>query len=289
MSILKDSDGNEYILTTTASGIATFRHVLTGETLHGQVGPYEEAWSLYVASSGLLSHQGDAVVFDLGMGCAAQVFACLDAVTENPALTNLRIVSFDLEKKGLSALLNHLGHFPFAREHETFLKLMCDQNEIHVTLPTGQTIHWQFVEGDFCKSITAAPGTFGFADYLFYDFFSAANQPHLWTLDLFEHLFAHTSASALLVTYSSATCTRAVMAAAGFYVGLGIVSGKKMKSTLAARKLERLAEPLPPKWKNTFFTSHKPFCSAETAEGQIKIAEKIKAHPQFIEALQPIS
>lgn len=283
MSNLNDSHGNFYKLTHTASGIATFLHNLTGETLHGQVGPYEEAWSLYVASSGLLSHVGPAVVFDLGMGCATQVIACLDAVAENRNLSTLRIVSFDLEKKGLDALKSHLGHFPFARPHEEFLNEMCEKNEILIELPSGQKIHWQFVGGDYCQTIQAEPGKYGFADYLFYDFFSAANLPELWTIDVLENTFKHTSPSAVLITYSSATCTRAVMAAAGFYVGLGIVSGKKMQSTVAARKLDMLAQPLPKKWQNTFYNSHKAFNSGETEAGKIRITEGIKNHPQFTE------
>lgn len=277
----ESQDGNAYVLATTGQGTPTFRHVATGEALHGQVGPYEEAWKLYVGESKLLERSGHQVIFDVGMGCASPVFAALDALARNPRLTGLTFVSFDLEKNGLEALKRRIDLFPFVERHADVLERMTASDAFDLELPSGQRVDWRFVGGDFKKTIASPAGSYPAADLIFYDFFSPASHPALWTHAVFSHVHAHSSDRAVLITYSSASSVRAALAGAGFYVGLGEPSGKKAPSTIAARRIDDLADPLPPRWKKTFLASHKAFSEAESEASRARITEAILAHPQF--------
>ena len=108
--------GNKYILSETGSGIPTFMHIETNEVLHGQVGPYQEAMKLYVNNSNINTiNKEEFVVYDLGMGCGAQLIAMYQSFLTNPNLKKLIVVSFDLEKEGLIALQQNINLFSFVK------------------------------------------------------------------------------------------------------------------------------------------------------------------------------
>ncbi|APJ04014.1 MnmC family methyltransferase [Silvanigrella aquatica] len=279
MSVNKQ--GNQYVLAETASGIPTFKHIETNEILHGQVGPYEEAYNLYVKSSSIENFAQNIVIYDLGMGCGAQIIAMYNAFLKNKKIPKLTIVSFDLEKQGLIALLKNIQLFPYAFEFEILLKKCIEQNHISHFLDDGREFEWIFIEGDFVKTIKIFEGKFPFADIVCYDFFSPASHPHLWTYEVFLNLKNHMNPKSKLITYSSATCVRAAMLAAGFFVGFGPLSGKKAKSTIAASSLNLLEEPLPLSWQTTFYRSGAKFCSVESEVSQQTILEALNSHPQW--------
>ena len=278
---LKD-EGNKYVLANTVSGIPTFKHIATNEVLHGQVGPYEEASNLYVKYSNILEFNQDAVVYDLGMGCGAQLIAMYRAFLSNKKLPKLTIVSFDLEKEGLVALFENIKLFPYVAEFNEILPKCLSQNHFTHHLEDGRIFEWFFIEGDFQETVTKSAGTYPFADIVCYDFFSPANQPHLWTYDVFVDLKKHMAVDSKIITYSSATCIRATMLAVGLYVGYGPVSGKKSKSTIATTLLSQLEEPLPLEWKITFGRSGAKFCEVETEKSKQNIIFKIESHPQWL-------
>jgi tRNA U34 5-methylaminomethyl-2-thiouridine-forming methyltransferase MnmC len=280
-------DGNVYALELTVHGDPTFRHVATGEVLHGQVGPWKEALQLYVEPSGLRHAQGEWTLLDAGMGCAAQLLASVEAFEKNKNLKKLRVASFDLEKKGLEALLAHQEEFPFAKRNAGLIEKMIQVDFFVHTLDDGRQLEWKFFAGDFVEKIhdfsdwsEANPNWK--ADLIYYDFFSPTSHPHLWSLTLLERVYESCAPEAKIITYASATCVRAVLLAAGFYVGLGIPSGRKKNSTMGATKLDALEEPLPPKWKGTFLNSHKPYVDDLDEESQKSIEDRIRNHPQFV-------
>ncbi len=55
-------------------------------------------------------------------------------------------------------------------------------------------------------------------DVIFFDAFSPEKQPELWTLAIFENLYAHTARGGILTTYSAKGQVRRNMQAAGFRV-----------------------------------------------------------------------
>lgn len=273
--------GNSYEPAVTDKGIPTFRHRATGEFLHGQAGPWQEAWNLYIHPSRMAEHAGDLVVHDVGMGCAAQLFAAYEAFQNNPRLRHLHVVSFDLEKGGLTALQTFLERFPHLMPYADLLGAMLLSDQVERTLPDGRTFTWQFVGGDYQETLPREAARLAKANLIFYDFFSPASHSPLWTFRMFEHVFAAAADDARLMTYSCATAVRAALAASGFFVGYGIASGKKARTTVAARRFTDLAEPLPPQWLTTFQRSHIPFLEAESAEDREKIRHALASHPQF--------
>lgn len=277
--------GNDYQLEELHPGIMTFRHKATGELLHGSVGPEKEARELYLASSGLLQCSAETcVVFDVGLGCGAQLFALLNFMfSPNAQCRTLRIFSFDLEKEGLRAILKNAQHFSYIMPHIEFLARACKSDEVSFTTPEQRSIVWTFVPGDFRETVLQPQlkDSSLKVDAIFYDFFSPASHPWLWTLELFSKLHGYAHSRTRLVTYSSATCVKAALAGAGWFVGQTIASGKKSKSILAAGSVSELEDPLPSSFLSTFERSDKRFSAAETDECKEKIIKNLRNHPQF--------
>jgi tRNA U34 5-methylaminomethyl-2-thiouridine-forming methyltransferase MnmC len=273
--------GNTYAIGETSAGIPTFFHLATGETLHGQVGPWEEAQKLYIPLSGLEKREGRAVVHDLGLGCGTLALAALDSFFRNSGLSHLEILSYDLELHGVTALLEHKDRFPYAAPFFAALNDLVANGVTRLRAPDGRDAVWRFVPGDFVLTSAVVLPREQKADVIFFDFFSPKSLPKLWTYDVFRNIFGNSSEEAILITSSSATSTRAALAAAGFYVGLAPASGKRQHSTVASKQLCHLESPLPASWKQTFLRSHVPFCGAEDADSQMVIRQKIESHPQF--------
>jgi queuine tRNA-ribosyltransferase len=273
--------GNLYELVETVEGVPTFRHLQTGENLHGQAGPWQEAWNLYVGPSALASRAGEVVIYDIGMGCAAQVLASLNAFEGNSAMSRCEVISFDLESRGIAALLGSIDRFPYARPYAGILGNLLATGEARLERD-GRLFLWRFVPGDFRATVgRVRSGELPAADLIYYDFFSPSRHPHLWTYGLFSTLYEQSGDAAMLFTYSSATAVRAALAAAGFFLGYGVASGKKAKTTIAAKRIADLNDPLPEKWAKTFFASHIPFVAVETPEVMSLIRLKMAHHPQF--------
>lgn len=271
--------GNYYTLTFTDFGVPTFAHHQTGQLLHSHIGPYQEAWKLYVKNSGILSWEGECVVYDLGLGCASQVIAMRDAFFQNKKITRLHIVSFDLETHGIQALLEHLEHFPFAQPHESFLRKAIKADEVTEHFSDERTLTWNFVRGDYSKTIfdTKIPH----ADIVCYDFFSVSAHPYLWTFRLFDALAKRCSENCFILTYSSATSVRAALLAAGFFVGFSPDKEEVFRMTVAAKDREKIIFPLDERWLQKFKRSSLPYVSIEPEETKELIRKSVFEHPQF--------
>ena len=82
------------------------------------------------------------------------------------------------------------------------------------------------------------------ADLIFFDPFSPASNPALWTPAAFAGLRAQARSDGdgcTLFTYSAATPTRVSLLLGGFYVGTGVATGMKKETTVAATQRELLA------------------------------------------------
>jgi len=288
---MTERHGNQYSLVTLDNGVVSFRHAQTGEILHGNVGPEKEALELYMSASGLLHwEQPQAIVFDIGTGCGAQLLALLDLLENSPTLLNLKVYSFDLEKDGLTAALAARAHFKAIERHHSFLEQAQNRNALRWEMPGNKTFDWTFVGGNFRETVVrlAESEPHLRADFFFYDFFSPASHPWLWTYELFKRVFYFAHPKSRLVTYSSATCVKAALAAAGWFVGTTIASGKKAQSIIASGSLDLLANPLPQKFLSTFLNSHKPFNEAETPQTQLEIKIRLTEHVQFCDAAKQL-
>ena len=294
-----------YQLVQLLSGAYSVRSLEAAETFHPVVGPVAEAEALYVNQLRLRerigNHSGEFVIWDVGLGAAANSLTVLRATRRIPC--NVRIVSFDNTPEPLEFALQHAGALGYFGGYEDHLKQLL--RERRVTFQDGpQSVNWEFRLGDFPTLLAQAverrdpiqhepnqhtESEFGAPPHaILFDAYSPARNPAMWTLPLFANLFQllDPQRPCALPTYSRSTIMRVTLLLAGFYVGVGHATGEKTETTIAANTLELLSEPLDARWLDRARRSH----SAEPMKEPVyQIAplspeswERLEAHPQFV-------
>src|SRR3954451_3614316 len=98
-----------YQIVTLANGTRSVHSLSHRETFHPVIGPVAEAEALYVRQLQLVerlqSHQGEFVVWDVGLGAAANAVTVLRATRHLPC--SIRIVSFDQTLEPLQFAVGH--------------------------------------------------------------------------------------------------------------------------------------------------------------------------------------
>lgn len=288
-----------YAVHIAREGFASIRHVASGEIMHMRTSPMEEAQQLYVEQSRLAERLrldgNDAeaakplVVWDVGLGAAANVMAAIRCYEEQAALARVRrmlIISFenDLDSLRLAWLHNRL--FPYLRHPGPPAIAEC--GEWRSKQFTG--LSWQLLHGDFFERISDAEPP----DVIFYDMFSSKVSADLWTLEAFEKLFASCGDNATeLFTYTCSTSVRVALLAAGFYVAQGRSIGAKEETTIAVTPAAFQATEgarhkyLSLDWISRWTRSHAKF-PAGLLPGQHAAFERvIREHEQFQSASTP--
>jgi queuine tRNA-ribosyltransferase len=189
---------------------------------------------LYVEQSRLcerLSTPGTApspaplILWDVGLGAAANAMAAIAAVQGLPAPTQpLLLVSFENDLDSLELALDHIRWFAHLRHPGPRALLQSSS-----WASKDGLIEWRLMRGDFavCKSLAPAP------DLVFFDPFSFKTDGALWTLNAFRELASLWGHQAVeLFTYTYSTSVRAAMLAAGFYVAKGRATGPKAETTI---------------------------------------------------------
>lgn len=298
-----------YQLVRLNNGICSVRSLVDAETFHPVVGPVAEAEALYVRQlrlrERLQNHPGEFVIWDVGLGAAANALTVLRATRD--IACQIRLVSFDHTSEPLEFALKHaaeLGYFGGYEKHlQEFLR------DRQVSFQDGpQAVNWEFHHGDFptlisgssrresapvsdgagLSQLTLAAAKFGPSPHaILFDAYSPARNPAMWTLPLFTNLFQllDPQRPCALPTYSRSTILRVTLLLAGFFVGVGHATGEKEETTIAANDLSLISEPLNRRWLGRARRSH----SAEPmVEPVYRIAplsaeswEKLQAHPQF--------
>jgi tRNA U34 5-methylaminomethyl-2-thiouridine-forming methyltransferase MnmC len=283
-----------YQLVRLNNGICSVRSLADAETFHPVVGPVAEAEALYVNQlrlcERLQNHAGEFVIWDVGLGAAANALTVLHGTRD--LACQIRLISFDHTLEPLKFALKHaadLGYFGGYENHlEQFLR------EHRVTFQDGpQTVNWEFHLGDFPTwlansklktknlKLTDAPHA------ILFDAYSPAKNPAMWTLPLFTDLFQllDPQRPCALPTYSRSTILRVTLLLAGFFVGVGHATGEKEETTIAANDLSLIAEPLDHRWLDRARRSHSAepmtepvYCIAPLSAGS---RERLQAHPQF--------
>jgi tRNA U34 5-methylaminomethyl-2-thiouridine-forming methyltransferase MnmC len=306
----------DYQLVRLNNGICSVRSLVDDETFHPVIGPVAEAEALYVNQlrlrDRLNNHSGEFVIWDVGLGAAANAIVALRATREISG--RLRLVSFDNTAEPLEFALQHsaaLGYFD-GYENQTAELLRTKRVEFE----NGKLkVDWEFQLGDFpallerrasvppaqrarqreqdAASLSPGAGrrdacpTLPAPHAIFYDAFSPARNPAMWTLPVFQNLFRALDPArpCALTTYSRSTLLRVTLLLAGFFVGAGHATGTKEETTIAANTLDMIAEPLNARWLARALRSHsaeplrepvysrKPLSSAT--------AEQLRRHAQF--------
>lgn len=279
-----------YSLVTLANGVRSVRSHAEAETFHPVIGPAAEAEALYVRQlrlrKRLAAHAGEFVIWDVGLGAAANALTVLRATRDLPC--RLRLVSFDHTLEPLRFALKHAEELGYFGGYEEWVAELLVDGRVERT-QKDQSVLWDVWVGDFPTWLNASSPEVPAPHAILFDAFSPAKNPEMWTLPLFTSLFRRLDPTrpCAMPTYSRATLLRVTWLLAGFFVGVGHATGEKEETTLAANTLDLLDEPLDRKWLDRArrSTSAEPLHEAKYRQTPLSEASwaKLQAHPQFQE------
>jgi hypothetical protein len=200
------------------------------------------------------------------------------------------MVSFDNTAEPLEFTRHNAAALDYPVGYEEQLAAL--QRERRVTFANCKlNVQWEFHLGDFpllLKSeIANRKSKIPLPHAIFFDAFSPAKNPAMWTLPVFENLFRALDPErpCALTTYSRSTLIRATLLLAGFFVGVGHATGLKEETTIAANRLDLIAEPLNARWLERALRSDSAEPLRKPVYGRAKLAreswEKLRLHPQF--------
>lgn len=281
--------GGNYEIIQLRNGAHSVRSQAHGEVMHPGLGPAAEARALYVEQTGLLErlrgHAGEFVVWDVGLGAAANALAVLHA-TKNTGAT-LRLVSFENTLQPLRLALANAETLGYFGGYEGTVEELLERGvaEIHAH---GPSMKWQLHTGDF-PSLLAGAGSASWPKphLIFYDPWSPAKNPAMWTAPVFASLFGRLDPqrACMLPTYSRSTMLRVALLLAGFFVGAGRASGMKEETTIAANERAFITSPLDARWLERARRSPaaEPLWTDEYRQAPLagETWEKLRRHPQF--------
>jgi len=288
-----------YQLVRLAGGVHSVHSLAHRETFHPVIGPVAEAEALYIRQlrlpERLQHHHGEFVIWDVGLGAAANPLTVLRAARNLPS--PLRIVSFDETTEPLEFALDHAPALGYFDGHEDQLRRLL--RDRHTAFREGNApIEWEFHLGDFPalleRACAAPPGRLIPAPHvILFDAFSPATNPAMWTLRLFSNLFRllDPARHCAMPTYSRSTLLRVTLLLAGFHVGAGHATGGKEETTLAANTPELIDEPLDRVWLRRVRRSNSAEPLHDPVYRQAPVSpdtwERLQAHPQFRQAFRP--
>ncbi len=232
-------DSDSFTLVPVASGAISLRSVLYGETFHPVVGPMAEARGLHVGQSRLVERAAivePLIVWDVGLGAAANAVAVMEALAANPSRVELH--SFDHSLAPLDFAVRNAEALGYLVPWREAAATLVDQGRVDV----GK-VAWFFHPGDFRSGVAAPP-----PHAILYDPYSPAANPGMWTLEHFQRLFSRLTEPCTLTSYSRSTAVRVTLALAGFHVGRGTATGEKNETTVAATHRDLLVDPLDGDW-----------------------------------------
>jgi hypothetical protein len=282
-----------YRLVKLAGGVHSVHSVAHHETFHPVIGPVAEAEALYVGQlrlrERLRAQRGKFVVWDVGLGAAANALTVLRAARRFPC--SIRLISFDLTLGALEFGLGHAAKLGYFKGYEERLRQLAADGR--VVFQDGESeVDWELRLGDFPTLVAgwlAAPEKPRppAPQAILFDAFSPAKNPAMWTQPLFAGLFRllDPRRPCALPTYSRSTMLRVSLLLAGFYVGTGHATGEKEETTLAANTLELVEEPLGARWleRARHSTSAEPLWEPVYRQARLTAGtwDKLRRHPQF--------
>jgi len=279
----------EYQLVRLANGVHSIRSNEENETFHPVVGPAEEARQLYVEQLRLPQRIAEAkrefVIWDVGLGAAANVLAVLDAAAKHNA--KVRVLSFDHTLKPLEFAVQHARELDYPLPYVNELTRLVEQQSTKFERGNFH-IDWNVRVADFPKLINAqTANTWPKPDAILFDAFSPAKNPAMWTLPLFHRMFEllDPKRSCAMPTYSRSTMLRVTLLLAGFFVGAGRAIAEKEETTIAANDLSLIERPLGREWLKRAHNSTcaEPLSSPVYTRARLSAESwrKLQAHPQF--------
>jgi tRNA U34 5-methylaminomethyl-2-thiouridine-forming methyltransferase MnmC len=279
----------DYRIVQLVNGTFSVHSVAHKETFHPVVGPVAEAEALYVKQLRLpdrmRAHTGEFVIWDVGLGAAANVLTVLRATSE--ATCPLRIVSFDHTLAPLEFALQHTEALGYLAGFEAPLRQLIEGHRAEWQ-DHARKVQWELHLGDFPTLLQGAEAKqWPKPHAILFDAFSPAKNPAMWTQPLFAGIFGllDPGRPCAMPTYSRATMLRVSLLLAGFYVGAGHATGEKEETTIAANDPALITEPLDAKWLKRAHNSTSAEPMWEPVYRQARLTadtwERLQRHPQF--------
>lgn len=278
-----------YELVRLRNGAHTIRSHAHGETMHPGLGPEAEAETLYVTQLRLVerlrAHAGEFVIWDVGLGAAANALTLLRATRDVSG--SVHLISFEQTLEPLRFALSQPSALGYFAGFEAVVELLL--SEKHAEFQNHrQSVRWECQFGDF-PSLLQRPDARALPKphVILFDPWSPAKNPAMWSAPLFADLFGLLDAArpCALPTYSRSTMTRVALLLAGFWVGVGRAAGRKEQTTLAANAPEFITEPLDLRWLERAHRSPSAEPLWEPVYRQTPLAsatwERLQRHPQF--------
>lgn len=278
--------GGRFERVTLRNGTRAIRELASGEVMHPSVGPWTEARTLYVEQGRLAERlarpdEGSpVVVWDVGLGGAANAAAALACAMETRGARRLELVSFERDLEPLALSLDDPEGFPFLVPFADAARTLLREGAWE-----SPFARWTLHEGDVREAWDAVPPS-ARPELVFFDPFSPETNTALWTPETFAALRRHLredGPGTLLVTYSASTRTRVSMLLGGLFVGVGISIGGKQETTQAATRPDLLDRPLDARWLDRWRRSsaRAPWGTTSSSEPSDADDARIPAHPQF--------
>jgi tRNA U34 5-methylaminomethyl-2-thiouridine-forming methyltransferase MnmC len=287
---LSVSSVSGYKLVKLASGVHSVHSLAHQETFHPVIGPVAEAEALYVRQLGLSErlqrHTGEFVIWDVGLGAAANALTVLRETREIGAL--IRLVSFDHTMEPLKFALEHRDSLGYLAGYEQQIEQLLREKQISF-VNGKQSVKWEMHLADFPTLVAQSEAeTLPKPHAIMFDAFSPAKNPAMWTQPLFANIFRllDSKRPCALPTYSRSTMLRVTLLLAGFFVGVGHATGEKEETTIAANTLDLIKEPLDAKWLQRAHRSGSAEPMWEPFYRQARLSvetwEELRRHLQFL-------
>ncbi len=285
----RDAVDARYKIVEVARGVHSVHSLAHRETFHPVIGPVAEAEALYVRQLGLAErlrrHTGDFVIWDVGLGAAANAVTVLRAMREIAGAIHL--LSFDHTLEPLEFALQHAESLGYLRGWGAHLGELMRKG--CVAFQNGvQTVRWDLHVADFPTLLAGrAADALAKPHAIMFDAFSPAKNPAMWTQPLFARIFQllDPGRPCALPTYSRSTMLRVTLLLAGFFVGVGHATGEKEETTIAANAADLIARPLDRRWLDRArgSTSAEPLWEAVYRQARLspQTWERLRHHPQF--------
>jgi tRNA U34 5-methylaminomethyl-2-thiouridine-forming methyltransferase MnmC len=256
--------------------------------MHPGLGPAAEAEALYVKQlqivERLSSHAGTFVVWDVGLGAAANALALLRAAVDLGV--SMQLLSFDCSLAPLRFALSNCNALGYFTGYEPMVERLIKTCSVQF-LNRRQPFDWTAHIGDFPSLLKSHGARWPKPHAIFFDPFSPARNPAMWTAPLFDDLFAALDPArpCSLATYSRSSMTRAAMLLAGFRVGVGRPTGFKEETTVAANAPDLVPAPLDRRWleRARRSDSAEPLRDGKYQKRPLSAETwaRLAAHPQF--------
>ena len=144
-----------YKLVRLANGACGIHSLAYGETMHPAIGPAAEAVALYVnqlrLAERIREQGGDFVIWDVGLGAAANALAVLRATRHLAGA--IRLVSFDDTTEPLQFALNHAQALGYFDSYESHAGILLEKRCVKFQ-DAEHRVEWELQPGDFPSLLT---------------------------------------------------------------------------------------------------------------------------------------